>query len=84
MNHLNFHNDTVNINSIWYQSHRTLIEKIAIELDVVDKIDELSKKFLGNKQKFKKLSDPSRPKRPRSAYLYYCENSRTKIIPKYY
>ena len=42
MNHLNFHNDTVNINSIWYQSHRTLIEKIAIERDAGEYIDVLS------------------------------------------
>ena len=79
MNNFNFHNDTVTINNLWYQSHRTLIEKIAIELDVIDKIEDLSNKFLGDKQKLKKLSDPSKPKRPKSAYLYFCDANREKV-----
>ena len=79
MNNFNFHNDTVTINDLWYQSHRTLIEKIAIELDVIDKIEDLSNKFLGDKQKLKKLSDPSKPKRPKSAYLYFCDAKREKV-----
>ena len=43
MNHINFHNDTVHLNEIWYQSHKTLIEKIAIELEAIDKIEELTR-----------------------------------------
>jgi len=79
MNHINFHNDTVHLNEIWYQSHKTLIEKIAIELEAIDKIDELTRKFLGDKQKLKKMTDPLKPKRCKSAYLFFCERNRNKI-----
>lgn len=79
MNHISFHNDTVGINGLWYNSHKTLIEKIAIELDVIDRIDELSKKFLGEKQKLKKMADPSKPKRPKSSYLHFCEYHREGV-----
>ena len=79
MNHINFHNDTVHLNELWYQSHKTLIEKIAIELEAIDKIEELTLKFLGEKQKLKKMTDPLKPKRCKSAYLYFCEDNRKKL-----
>jgi len=82
MNHINFHNDTVGINALWFNSHKILIEKIAIELDQINKIDELTTKFLGNKQKLKKIVDPLKPKRPKSAYLHFCECNRPDIKNK--
>ena len=79
MNPVNFHNDTVSINDIWYESHKTLIEKILIEVDQIDKIDSMVEKFLGPKQKLKKISDPNKPKRVKSAYLFFCEDKRELV-----
>ena len=79
MNHLSFHNDTVSLNDLWYESHKQLIENIAIELDMIDKIEDLTNKFLGEKQKLKKIIDPKKPKRAKSSYLYFCDSIRDNI-----
>ena len=76
----NFYNTTIDINTMWYSSHKDLIEKIAIELKQDDKIDYLINRFLGKPLKFKKLKDPNAPKRPKTAFLYFCESKRKKIV----
>ena len=76
MDTLPFHNNTAVINELWYDSHRNLIVKIATELDAVDQIDSLVDKFLGKAMKMKKFKDPNRPKRPKTSYLYFCEEKR--------
>ena len=45
MSSILFHNDTREINQLWYGSHKNLITSICIELGHVDKIEELSDKF---------------------------------------
>ena len=48
MERLNFYNQTVEVNDLWYNSHHDLIVRLATELNVIDQIDSLSKKFLGD------------------------------------
>ena len=79
METLPFHNNTALINELWYDSHRNLIVKIATELDSVDKIDSLVEKFLSKPIKIKKFKDPNRPKRPKTSYLYFCEEKRPLV-----
>ena len=79
MNSLKFHNTTVDINHIWFRSHKELIRLVARELGSVDKTDELVEKFLGNETKFKKHKDPNAPKRPKTGFLYFCDEYRSKI-----
>jgi hypothetical protein len=79
---LDFHNNTVQINQLWFSSHKTLIMNLCIELKMVDKIEELTNKFLGPQMKIKKRKDEKAPKRAKSAFLFYCDEMRPKLISK--
>ena len=78
-----FHNNTVNINDVWFESHKALLQQLCVELGQSDKIDEMSAKFLGTKLKMKAFKDPNKPKRAKSAYFYFCDEVRPPIIAKY-
>jgi len=58
------------------------LTSVCIELGQVDKIDEMVEKYLGAQLKIKALKDPNRPKRARTAYLYYCNDKRPGIMKK--
>ena len=83
MDRIHFHNNVVDLNTIWYQSHKDLVEKIAIELGSAEKIELLLQKFLGPATKFKKQKAPNAPKRPKSAFMYFCNKERSQIKDKY-
>ena len=78
-----FHNDTRELNLLWYNSHKNLITSLCIELGQVDKIAEMSEKFLGAPLKIKALKDPEKPKRAKTSYLYFCEEKRPPILAEY-
>ena len=69
---LDFYNDTVYFNHMFYESHKRIIELVANELDNCDKTDYLIEKYLGRPIKFKKRKDPNLPKRAKSSYLFFC------------
>ena len=77
-----FHNDTGSLNHLWFESHKRLLTSICIDLGHVDRIDELSAKYLGDKLKIKTLKDPNRPKRAKTAYLFFCNAKRPALIEK--
>ncbi len=80
---LEFYNSTVDFNELWYESHRELVEKMAIELGKGDQVDELVERFLGPQVKFKKRKDPKAPKKPLTGYLHFCQERRSKLSEKY-
>ena len=82
MNSRKFHNNTVDINHIWYKSHKDLIKMVAMELDCKDKIEELTEKFLGTQIKIKKFRDPNEPKKPKTGFQFFCDEFRPKIVKK--
>ena len=82
MAHLPFHNDTVSLNHIWYQSQKNMIATVCIKLGQHDKIAELTTTLLGEPLKIKPMKDPERPKRPTSGYLYFCQDARPAIMKK--
>ena len=82
MAHLPFHNDTVSLNHIWYQSQKNMIATVCIKLGQHDKIAELTTSLLGDPLKIKPMKDPERPKRPTSGYLYFCQDARPAIMKK--
>ena len=77
-----FHNNTVDINHIWYKSHKDLIKAVANELDCKDKVEELIEKFLGTQLKIKKFKDPNEPKKPKTGFQHFCDEFRPKIVKK--
>lgn len=82
MAHLPYHNDTVALNHLWYQSQKNLIMTVCIKLDQVDKIEELTKTVLGTPLKLKPMKDPAKPKRPKSSYLFFCDKARPNLMQK--
>ena len=80
---LEFYNSTVDFNELWYESHRNLVERMAIEFEHGDKIEELVERYLGPPVKFKKRKDPKAPKKPLSGYIHFCNEIRSEITSKY-
>jgi len=79
---LEYFNTVVAVNDIFYDSHKVLIEKICIELDMTDKIDDLIEKFLDKNIKLKAKRDPNKPKKPKTSYMLFCNDVRTGIKSK--
>ena len=77
-----FHNNTVSINDVWYESHAHLVKMVALELGQPDKVPELLSKFLGTKMKIKAQKNPNAPKRAKSSYMFYSEEHRVKVQTK--
>lgn len=82
MSSILFHNDTGSLNHLWFESHKRLLTSVCIDLEQVDKIEELAEKYLGNKLKIKTLKDPNRPKRAKTGYLYFCNHERPDIMKR--
>ena len=80
MSSILFHNDTGSLNHLWFESHKRLLTSVCIDLEQVDKIEQLAEKYLGNKLKIKTLKDPDRPKRAKTGYLYFCNHKRPDIM----
>ena len=55
---------------------------VCLELGQTDKCDELIEKFVGKKMKIKPQKNPHQPKRPKSAYFYFCDDKRPALIKK--
>lgn len=80
MAHYDFHNNYVTLSDMFYESHKTVIEKVCLHLEVEpEKIDEIVEKFLGQPTKVKTLRDPKLPKRPKSAYILFCQKHRGEV-----
>ena len=79
-----FHNNTVSINDVWYESHVQLVRMVALDLGASpEKIEELLEKFVGNKKKMKLQKNPYAPKKPKSSYFYFCDQHRPALIESY-
>ncbi len=76
---IEFYNNTIELNNLRYDSHKRIIEMVAIELERGDAIDELIEKFLGKPLKFKKRKDPNLPKKALSSYIFFCKERRQAI-----
>ena len=80
-----FHNNTVSLNDMWYDSHAQLVRMVAFDLKASsEQIDELLEKYVGKKQKMKAQKNPFQPKKPKSSYFYFCDDFRPKLIEKFH
>jgi len=67
------------------QSQVDLIKVVCEELGEVEKADELVEKLLGAQLKVlkggkrKAVKDPNRPKKPKNAYMLFCDDVRSKV-----
>lgn len=81
MSHLGYYNNMVSLNNMFYESHKTIIEKVLKDVGQSDKAEEMVKKYL-DKPDLKMKQDPNKPKRPKSAFLLFCDDERPKLIEK--
>jgi hypothetical protein len=82
MSHLKYHNNLVDVINTFYDSHLDLIRNICNDLGQPDKIKEMEEKYLDNTTKLKAKKDPLKPKRPKSSYLFFCEEKRKELMAK--
>ena len=75
MAHLEYHNNMVDFNNLFYKSHCDLIRAICSELDQLDRVKEFEEKFL-EKNKVKAKKDPEKPKKAKSSYMFFCQDMR--------
>lgn len=77
-----FHNNTVSQYDVWYESHAALLRSVCLELGKPDEINDLMEKFLGAKLKMKFKKNSHLPKKPKSAYFFFCDEKRPALIEK--
>jgi len=75
-----FNNNSSTLHSLWYKSHKQLITNVCIYLKQTEKIEELVEKYLGGQIKLKIVKDPKRPKKPKSSWMYFCNEKRDQIM----
>ena len=83
MSLLPFYNNSVELNNLWFESHKSVLRMVCMELGHTDKIDEMVEKILGEKQKPKKMKDPNKPKRAKTSWMYFCDDLRPKVMKKH-
>ena len=81
MSHLAYHNNVVQMNELFFNSHKELVFKVCKHLGQEDKVEEVLSMFL-DKPDLKAKKDPNKPKRPKSAFLLFCDDERPKLIEK--
>ena len=57
--------------------------KLCVEFEASDRLNELAEKYLGKKLKLKVKKDENAPKRAKSAFFFFCEKHRPKLLNKY-
>ena len=78
--HNNYHNNLKDIFDTLNKSHEDLIRIVCTELGKDDKADEIVKKLMStNYSKVKSIKDPNRIKRPKTSYMFFCEEKRKSV-----
>ena len=75
-----FQENQAALNDQYYDSHRALIERVCIALNKLEKVEEMTKMLLGEKLKLKFKKDPNKPKKPKSGFLFFCDELRPDLI----
>ena len=79
---MTFHNNTVALHDLFYESNLNVLKRVCLELGKADKVEELTTKILGDKQKLKACKDKNAPKRGKSSFMFFCDEKRPAIIKK--
>ena len=80
MSHLKYHNNLVDVINTFYDSHLDLIRNICNDLGQPEKIKEMEEKYLDDTTKIKAKKDPHKPRRPKTSYLFFCDEKRKEIM----
>tara|TARA_B100000795_G_C22717948_1_gene406239 strand:- start:60 stop:482 length:423 start_codon:yes stop_codon:yes gene_type:complete len=77
-----FQDNQTTLNEMFYESHKALVERVCMALNQVDKAEEITTLLLGEKMKLKFKRDPNKPKKPKSGFLFFCDELRPGLISK--
>tara|TARA_Y100001970_G_C14182415_1_gene830586 strand:- start:478 stop:915 length:438 start_codon:yes stop_codon:yes gene_type:complete len=75
-----FHDNQAMLNTLYYESHKSLVERVCMALGQTEKTEEMVELLLGEKVKMKFKKDPNKPKKPKSGFLFFCDEHRPKMI----
>lgn len=77
------HNNLLAMLKDMHGSYKSLITEVCKELGQPEKAAELHDKFLNtNLLKVKKMKDPNAPKKPKTAFMFFCDEQRPKVMEK--
>ena len=66
-----YFNNTNELNSLWYDSHASVVKRVCMELGQTDNMNEVVEKILGPRPKVKKMKDPNKPKKRQRLLLCF-------------
>ena len=75
-----YFNNTSALNELWYESHASVVKRVCMELGQTKNMNDVVVKILGPKPKVKKLKDPNRPKKAKTAFMFYCDKHRPNLM----
>ncbi len=68
------------LHTMFYDSHKSVVQRVCMALGQVEKTQEMLDLVLGDKVKMKFKKDPNKPKKPKSGFLFFCDEHRPKMI----
>ena len=77
-----YFNNTNELSSLWWESHASVVKRVCMELGQSDNMNDVVEKILGPKPKIKKLKDPNKPKKAKTAFMFYCDKHRPSLMKK--
>tara|TARA_B100001063_G_scaffold247284_1_gene292146 strand:+ start:6440 stop:6856 length:417 start_codon:yes stop_codon:yes gene_type:complete len=75
-----YFNNTNELNSLWYDSHASVVKRVCMELGQTDNMNDVVEKILGPRPKVKKMKDPNKPKKAKTAFMFYCDAHRPALM----
>lgn len=68
------------LGTLFYESHRSVVQRVCMAMGKVEKTQEMLDLVLGDKVKMKFKKDPNKPKKPKSGFLFFCDKYRPAMI----
>lgn len=75
-----YFNNTNELSALWYESHASVVKRVCMELGQTDNMNDVVEKILGPRPKIKKMKDPNKPKKAKTAFMFYCDAHRPALM----
>ena len=75
-----YFNNTNELSALWYESHASVVKRVCMELGQTDNMNDVVEKILGPRPKIKKKKDPNKPKKAKTAFMFYCDAHRPALM----
>jgi len=75
-----YFNNTNELSALWYESHASIVKRVCMELGQTDNMNDVIEKILGPRPKIKKMKDPNKPKKAKTAFMFYCDAHRPALM----